>query len=78
MDRFALMETCFMPKRNLRIVKASLYEKIAVCEACNKKFYSWLRQAEQAEWEIKTRFDEHKCKRDAASQTALPPKTQAS
>jgi hypothetical protein len=67
-----------MPQRNLRIIKQSRYETIAVCEACNKKFTSQLRKADQAEWEIKTRFDEHECSRWNVNRTAPVPDTKPS
>jgi hypothetical protein len=57
-----------MPKRNLRIVKRYPRETIGVCEACNAQFKSYLPQQDKAEWEIKTRFDEHKCKPEDTSQ----------
>ncbi len=59
-----------MPKRNLRIVKKQSPDTIGVCEACNMQFKSYLRNAEQAEWEIGVRFGEHKCKPEDASQAA--------
>jgi hypothetical protein len=50
-----------MPKRKLRFVKRYPRETIGVCEACNAQFKSYLPQQDKAEWEIKTRFEEHKC-----------------
>jgi len=61
---------CLMPKRNLRIVKRYPRETMGVCEACNTQFKSYLPQQDKAEWEIQTRFDEHKCKPEDASQAA--------
>jgi hypothetical protein len=53
----------FMPPRNLRIVKREPPPTIGICEYCNQQFKSHLPQPAQAEWEIKTEFDRHKCKR---------------
>jgi hypothetical protein len=56
--------------RSLQIVKRYPRETIAVCEACNAQFKSYLPQQDMAEWEIKVRFDEHDCKRQGASAKA--------
>jgi hypothetical protein len=60
-----------MPKRNLRIVKKLHLLTVGICESCNTDFTSNLPQADQSQWEIKTRFDEHKCKPMDSSQNAL-------
>jgi len=54
-------------KRNLRIVRKTDMLTDAICEYCNAQFRSNLPNQKQAEWEIKTRFHEHKCKREHAS-----------
>jgi hypothetical protein len=59
-----------MPKRNLRIVKKLYLLTVGICEYCNLEFTSKLPQHDQAQWEIETRFGEHKCKREDASQAA--------
>jgi hypothetical protein len=59
-----------MSAKNFRIVKRYPRETVAVCEACKAEFKSYLPQQEKAEWEIKVRFDEHKCKQQGASAKA--------
>jgi hypothetical protein len=60
-----------MPKRNLRIVSQRAMDTIGACEVCNMQFKSYLPQPDKAEWEIRTRFVEHKCKLLDESQNAL-------
>jgi len=59
-----------MQKRKLRIVKQNP-PAIGVCERCNEQFKSHLPQEDQAEWEIRTLFERHKCKPVDSSQNAL-------
>jgi hypothetical protein len=56
-----------MSERELRFVKESPIQTIAVCSDCKKQFKSHLRRTDQAKWEISTRFGEHKCKREDAT-----------
>jgi len=65
-----LWETVLMPKRNLRVVKRMRQVTLAVCEACNAQFKSNLTEPDNADLEIKTQFDQHKCKPEDASQAA--------
>ena len=51
-----------MPKRSLRIVNSS-DPLFAICEACNATFTSFAFRSEEAEREVKHRFDAHECKR---------------
>jgi hypothetical protein len=58
-----------MPKRTLRIVKLTPIA-IGVCEACSMQFHSKQPLEDNAEIELKIRFNKHKCKpRDAAQKT---------
>ena len=42
-----------------------------MCEGCEARFKSYLHQAAQSEWEIRVRFERHKCKlRSTAVNTA--------
>ena len=52
-----------MLARALRIIRRYPRQTIAVCEACAAQFSSYLPQQDQAEWEIKVRFNEHTCKK---------------
>ena len=51
-----------LPKRSLRIVNSS-DPLFAICEACNATFTSFAFRSEEAEREVKHRFDAHECKR---------------
>jgi hypothetical protein len=50
-----------MPKPTLRIVKLTPIA-IGVCEACNMQFHSKQPLEDNAEIELKIRFNKHKCK----------------
>ena len=58
-----------MPKRKLRIVKKTP-SVLGVCEGCGSEFNSGL-SGQDAEAEIKTTFDAHKCTPLDSSQNAL-------
>ncbi len=66
---FGLWETVFMPKRNLRILKKPP-ATVGICEACNQRFTSHLRNADKSEWEVSTLFSRHKCKSQDVNRTA--------
>jgi len=66
----ALWETCFMPKRSLRIVKrVRNVPVLGVCELCNAQF-SGNPKMGNAQSAIQERFNTHKCKSEDASQNA--------
>ena len=52
-----------MAKRNLRIVKR-IPIALGTCESCNMQFKSHQPVEDDAEQEMRTAFDAHKCKRE--------------
>jgi hypothetical protein len=59
-----------MPKRSLRIVKPTA-PLLGVCERCNSQFRSNLPRLADAQVEIASAFDAHKCILLDSSQNAL-------
>src|SRR5450755_2163884 len=59
-----------MAKRNLRMVRKQAPGALGICEYCNMQFASSEGQYDQAEWDIGTKFSEHKCKREDVNQAA--------
>jgi|SRR5208282_6910238 len=55
-----------VPRRKLRIVRRD-FPPLGICEWCNAQFKSTLQQLDKAEFEIRTLFDAHQCKREDAS-----------
>jgi hypothetical protein len=65
-----LWETCFMPKRNLRIAKrVRNVPVLGICECCNAQF-SGDPNMGNAQSAIQEQFNAHKCKPEDASQVA--------
>jgi hypothetical protein len=58
-----------MPKRNFRIVRLN-FPMTGICENCNKRFISRIKQPEEAEQKVRAQFDAHKCQDEDASQPA--------
>ena len=52
-------------------MKEAPAQTIGVCSCCSKQFKSYLPRADQAKWEISTRFAEHKCNPLDISQNAV-------
>ena len=66
-----LWETCFMPKRKLRIAKrVRNVPVLGICEQCNAQFSGDPARG-NAQSAIQEQFNAHKCKPDDASQ-AVP------
>jgi len=59
-----------MASRKLRIVKRTL-PAIGVCERCNSQFKATGTSEVDAEAQIKSAFDAHKCKPTDSSQNSL-------
>ena len=73
LDMFSVVwETCFMPKRNLRIVKRVRNVPVrGICECCNAEF-SGDPAMGNAQSAIQEQFNVHKCKPEDARQVVAP------
>ena len=71
-----LWETCFMPKRAIRIVKhIGQVPCIAVCTFCSQQFKaptSTLPKVKAATASLQEQFDKHSCEFPVASQSHSP------
>jgi hypothetical protein len=52
------------------MVKKQAPGALGVCEYCNMQFKSSRDQYDQAQWDIGTQFDAHKCNREDVNQAA--------
>jgi hypothetical protein len=58
-------KTLRMLNRNLKIVRTH-FPMTAICESCEQRFMSRNEDLEQADKEIRTAFDTHKCEHEDA------------
>ena len=65
-----------MPKRNLHIVNPN-NPLFAICERCNARFTSFAYNAAEAERQVATAFNDHKCYTSEAGRDDPEPKAPA-